>query len=206
MGCPPDFDFGWSLDSIYQPLATGVEIVVVIDSIDAPSNSIIVSGNPVAVGDTIRFDTANFIPVYMFAGGQIGFTYRAIGTPTVVGEPVPCQFELAVTLAFCQNSVLLWGFDNPSGPCDVQTANSIEEARINSWTVGPVPAEGFLRVQHQDGYTQWQELQLLDLQGKVVASWQEGETPLIDGFSGGLYFLRIESEHAVHLERILIKD
>ena len=202
--CSTSFDFAWVLDSVLNPLATGLEVVVVIDSILAPPNSVYASGNPLAVGDTIRFDTSLSIPVNYFAGGSMKFDWRVFGTPTNVGEEYPCSLEVQATLGFCFNTIALIGYQ-VGDTCTVDVSNSVAPPRGTEWQISPVPAREVLRIAHPSGWLEWESVDLLDLQGRQIRHWQAGDRLEVLGIPAGSYFLRITSPEGLETRRILLE-
>ncbi len=201
--CSPSYDFAWTVDSTQNPFVSGVDFVVVVTDITAPSNSIIVSGNPVSIGDTIRFDTANIVPVYMFAPGGIEFEYRLLGTPTTVGENYVCDNELAATLGFCSNSIIVMPLSQDT--CEVETANSVVDPLRQGWDIYPNPAQSSLQLRSRHGHGEWTAVELWDLQGRMVREWESGEMIQLDEVKGGMYFVKIRSFEGEELQRLLIE-
>lgn len=102
--CLPDADFYFSnMDPNYDSIATGTEVVVILTSI---TSGIQVSGQNLNAGDTIRFDTSNYIEVRSAYPGVVNFQYWMVGTPTVPNEPYTCGVFISFTLAECGNTVI----------------------------------------------------------------------------------------------------
>lgn len=202
--CPPDFDFELWPDSAFLPFATGVRLYAVVTDLSLQfPNSLSSSYGSVAVGDTLPFDTTRSYPFTFWSPGYVSIEFRAIGTPLVGGEVYPCGHELALTLAWCTNVAYLWP-DSPPSTCQVQPMNSVAEALSGGWKLFPVPAAGRFQVRNADGISLWTAIDLLDLNGRRLRHWGEGEDLDASGLAPGMYLLALESASGRAVLRFLV--
>lgn len=203
--CAPQFDFQLFPDSVFMPVATGVDLYAVVTEVNTNMpNSLLSSYGVVATGDTLPFDTTHTYPFTFYSGGYVKIEYRAIGTPTIVGEGYHCSSELGLTLANCGNAAYLWPI-SPTPDCQVQPMNAIENPLGKGWELYPVPVREAFRLRHVDGLTTWTEVKLRDVQGRVLRRWKEGEMMMGNGLPPGVYLLEIDSPEGRSVKRFLIE-
>jgi len=104
---------------------TGIELYLVIDSINADSGSVRTDhGGVLKVGDTLSVpfpDTVSSTYKFYFAdgaGGSVTCRLMAEGVPTVFGEPYVCDsLSVQMTANLCSNTMLLIGTDTCTVNC-----------------------------------------------------------------------------------------
>ena len=203
--CAPDPDFNITLGQDMVPFLNGVDIVAVVTNLTQPQpNSIQSSYGPMAVGDTLPFDTTLAYPVWMWAGGTIEFEYRAVGIPMETGEKYPCDLTVVATLAWCNNNVFLDDvYSNDS--CEVLPFNSVTDGAGMGWELYPIPSHGPLRLSHKDGQTQWEMADLYDLQGRQLRHWEAEDELSTAGLKTGVYFLKFQALGEESVMRVLVE-
>lgn len=200
--CAPMIDVYFSLDASADTIATGMEVVLVISGVIGP---VTVGGTTPSVGDTIRFDTVNAIPVSFASNGLLSYEWWAVGTPTVLNEPYFCNWEALHTVAGCLNSAFVWPMGTTQD-CRVDLANGRERGNfINDWTAFPNPAQDFIRLD-LDGHEAIQSVRLLDLKGLEVRKWTAAEILQVDDLPEGLYLLEVQTEIQVGHQKIWLRD
>ncbi len=202
-GCAPDPDYNITVEPTLVPYANGVTLVAVITGLNTTQpNSTYTSYGLLNVGDTLPFDTTLGYPIWLYSGGTIEFEYRAIGVPTEVGESYYCDLGIIATLGACNNNIILQPNSTPD--CEVLPVNSIAEGLGQGWEIYPVPSHGPLRLNHEDGLTQWESVDLFDLQGRKLRHWEEAEEMSTSGLTVGVYFLKIQAMGEESIMRILV--
>ncbi len=203
-GCTPDPDFNIVVDPNLVPYANGITLVAVITGLNNPQPmSTFTSYGPVAVGDTLPFDTTLSYPIWLYSGGNIDFEYRAVGVATEVNEAYHCDLEVSATLAWCNNNVIL--MPTSTADCQVQPFNSISNGTDSGWELYPIPSHGPLRLAHKDGMTKWEQAELYDLEGRLLRQWGEGELLSTEGLNSGVYFLKFDALGEEYVLRTLVE-
>lgn len=199
----PDVYIG--VDPIILPLATGITVVAVITDVNAAQpNSFTTTTGPIAVGDTLPFDTTSSYPIYMASAGSFSLEWRAIGTPTVSVEPHFCEFSTLLTASPCNNGYQL-ATQNSVPQCSVESPLGIYQPGWETWDLYPVPATSTMKLIQRNGNAQWTHANLFDVQGKKLRSWEEGEEMSVEGLDAGVYFLKFGALGQEATKRVLIK-
>ena len=86
--CPPNPDFTAVVDTSIFNYADGVKLALRVDSLSSPQpNSIGTGAGPIAVGDTLVFDTMGRVYDFYFpAGGQAYFSVITVGMATTLNR------------------------------------------------------------------------------------------------------------------------
>lgn len=199
----PDVYIG--VDPVLLPLATGMTVVAVITNVNAAQpNSFTTTTGPIAVGDTLPFDTTGSYPVYMTSAGSFSLEWRAVGIPTVSVEPHFCEFITLLTASACNNGFQLSTM-NSVPQCSVEAPLGIHLPGLDAWDLYPVPASGPMKLVSRAGNIQWTQADLFDIQGRKLRSWTEGEEMSVEGLDAGVYFLKFEAQGQESVKRLSVE-
>ncbi len=173
-GCAPDAD-----EALNFPGSTvsGVDHIAVITSVNSAGPVIVIPGPtaPLSMGDTIWLTGSVIRNVVFTAGaGAVELKFKAVGTPTMAGQPHPCTgSDLWVSdLGICPETLSLL-IEND---CTTENSTGItDDPDGRSWFTAPSAANGG-RVEVHGASPE--SIRVMDLQGRMVS------TPVMDAIDG----------------------
>lgn len=200
------------------PVASGVQFVLKISGINIsfPTVSLtcLQTGTvPVTVGTTYTFTTGN--PQFQFTcvgPATINCQFLLAGTPTISNQPYECGYDVAVTLANCQNTSIFSGFTQQpiiSGNtlCNVGISNGISEKSKNSnINVFPNPNNGEFYLQ-LNTVNENVKLEIENSLGQLILkkAINDLNTKIsLVNYPNGIYFIKIiEGNNIIRTEKIV---
>lgn len=165
-------------------------------------NFVTIDGNPISVGTVLPISQQNSaFEVDFVIAGSVEFAIIASGTPSLVGQEVPCWIEIFQTLAICSNSMQLnWG--ESLVPCTVQPAVGVDENQVTGLEM-KLGQNGISVNSNERGI-----LSVFSLDGRQIISKevQPGFTFLgVSSLAEGTYLVRFEGRNTLVSKKILLQ-
>ena len=204
------YDFSISMNNMEQ-FVTGVEFYISIDSMTVTPGLVYMSGfGPVQPGDLMLTSAWATMSFFFLSPGRMWVTVRGIGTPSILNEVYPCQFELLSTTASCMNQYEIQP-KVTSQPCQVMLATNLSDDLIEAvpFQLSPNPADQFIEVDYSREKGNLDLVRILDCTGQVVYESNQPPQSFPHRFStldlaDGIYFMMLESESGQGLQKFMV--
>lgn len=202
------------------PVATGVQFVLKISGINIafPTVSLtcLQTGTvPVVVGNTYTFTNPNNQFQFTCVGpATVNCQFLLVGTPLNLNQSYECGYDVAFTLANCQNSSIFSGFTQMpiiSGNtlCNVGISNGLTEMRNNDQTIiFPNPSKGEFYMQ-VNAITEDLNLEVYNAIGQLVFKdpiTEENSKISLVNLPDGIYFMKIKDGNKIIRTEKIVKE
>ncbi len=195
-------------------------VIAATDAGDNPVSNSVINNWLVELFDADQGDLTNDIPKWDIEYAALlgsdtpdGYTFDTL----VIGGMPSCEAPAAYFKPTIPIKTLVLTFMNLQEEYSTSyhlfiaslEATSIKENEEASFSIYPNPCEGALHLRYSIPVTRYSIFEVIDMNGKVAKSMQlheEGnQTVDVSDLPAGMYFIKIQSEKAYEVQKLLIK-
>ncbi|MCG8332181.1 MAG: T9SS type A sorting domain-containing protein [Chitinophagales bacterium] len=202
--CFPDPDVSLGVNSNLIPLASGLQIKLVIDEIIPDTGVIGTDGGLLSVGDELFFnDTTLSYPIYFYyAAEEIKYSYIVTGIPNILGEEYYCGVDSAFSFANCSNWFEIYP-ESSIPNCQIMNASETSQVSVQQVKIYPNPVKETLEIKTTKPI---KKIKVYDLSGNLVLKESGRNNRVSVDFSylqDGMYILKVTIDNFVVIEKII---